>query len=77
MTTDHTRTIMRHDKDILTSQEEFEELHDILSRTQTTSKTCRVPVEALRHLLMDHSRMYGHIFPQMSGFWANRYKGAA
>lgn len=68
---------MRHDKDITTTQEEFESLHDVLSKTQSTSKTCRVNKQALQHLLVDHSRMYGHIFPHMSGFWANKYKEAS
>jgi hypothetical protein len=60
--------------DIRTDQEEYEALIDTLDRTQSTSKTCRVPVEALRNILFDHSKMYGRLFPQMSGAFAATYK---
>lgn len=63
--------------DIRLSQDDYEGLHDILDRTQSTSKTCRVPVDALRAILYDHSRMYGRLFPHMSGAFNSTYKDTA
>ena len=60
--------------DIRTDQDQYEGLHDVLDKTQSTSKTCRVRVDALRAILYDHSKMYGRLFPQMSGAFSSKHR---
>ena len=42
---------------LYTTMAEFEELHARYDRTRATSKSVTVDLEALIHLLMDHSRL--------------------
>ncbi len=45
-------------EDALCTQEQFEELHRALDKVRSNSKTVRVPKDALRNLLIDHSELW-------------------
>lgn len=48
-------------KGMVLTDPEFDMLHKRLNSTRSTSKSVTVPMEALRHILADHSRLYGRI----------------
>jgi len=46
-----------------TPHDTFHELWVLLDKTQTTTKYVRVDKEVLAGLLIDHSHMFGEVFP--------------
>ena len=48
-------------KGMALTDSEFDQLHRRLNSTRVTSSSVTVPMEALRHILADHSRLYARI----------------
>lgn len=54
------------EKDLKTSQDQFEGLWERVDVTRSTSKTVKVDKDALMQLLMDHSAMVDELSPHNS-----------
>jgi hypothetical protein len=48
-------------KGMVLTDSEFDQLHRRLNSTRSTSRSVSVPMEALRHILADHSALYRRI----------------